>query len=110
MSESRPNTFGPDVVEQMTLRPPHDHIRVVVDRADAPRCGIQVGDWFEVRATRLSTPGKPFCANAIAAVVPVLGAAQGPMPVGDWLERKPWICCPDASENVVMRLERVVEP
>ena len=83
-------------------------VRVVVDRADAPRCAIAVGDWFEVDGSRLSIPsGKPFCPYAMAAVFPVLARRQGDLPVDDWLARKPWICCPDPTENVVMRLDRV---
>jgi uncharacterized repeat protein (TIGR04076 family) len=79
-------------------------VRVIVDRADAPRCDIAVGDYFEVDGSRLSTPNGPFCPYAMAAVFPVLALRQGDLPVDDWLARKPWICCPDASENVVMRL------
>lgn len=85
---------------------PCPRIRVVVERADAPRCSIAVGDSFDVDGSGLSTGGKPFCPFALAAVVPVLGMAQGELPVDDWLVRKPLICCPDARENVVMRLER----
>jgi uncharacterized repeat protein (TIGR04076 family) len=80
-------------------------VRVVVDRADAPKCAIAVGDWFEVDGSRLRTPrGKPFCPYAMSAVFPVLALRQGDLPADDWLARKPWICCPDATENVVMRL------
>lgn len=82
-------------------------VRVVVERADAPRCGTAVGDAFDVDGSGLSTGGRPFCAFALAAVVPVLGMLQGELPADDWLVRKPLICCPDARENVVMRLERL---
>ena len=79
-------------------------VRVIVDRADSPRCHIAVGDYFEVDGSRLSTPNGPFCPYAMAAVFPVLALRQGDLPADDWLARKPWICCPDATENVVMRL------
>ena len=85
-------------------------VRVVVDRADNPRCHIAVGDYFEVDGAELTIPsGKPFCPYAMAAVFPVLGLRQGDLPVDDWLVRKPWICCPDPAENVVMRLDRIEE-
>lgn len=79
-------------------------VRVVVERADAPRCSIAVGDYFEVDGSRLSTPTGPFCPYAMAAVFPVLALRQGDLPADDWLARKPLLCCPDATENVVMRL------
>jgi len=83
-------------------------IRVIVDRADRPRCGIKVGDYFEVHDTALTIPdGKKFCPYALAAVFPVLPLRQIELPANDWLERKPWICCPDPIENVVMRLDRI---
>lgn len=92
----------------MTERLPGcSRVRVVVERADAPRCAIAVGDHFDVDGSGLATGEKPFCAFAMAAVVPVLGMMQGELPADDWLVRKPFICCPDARENVVMRLERL---
>lgn len=87
--------------------PPCPRLRVVVERADAPRCAIAVGDSFEVDGSGLSTNGKPFCGFAMASVIPVLGMMQGELPADDWLVRKPVICCPDARENVVMRLVRL---
>lgn len=83
-------------------------IRVIVDHADRPRCGIKVGDYFEVHDSALTIPdGKKFCPYAMAAVFPVLPLRQIELPANDWLERKPWICCPDPVENVVMRLDRI---
>jgi uncharacterized repeat protein (TIGR04076 family) len=38
-------------------------------------------------------------------VLPVLGMRQNSLPADDWLVRKPYLCCPDATENVVLRLE-----
>lgn len=83
-------------------------IRVVVDRVDRPLCGIKVGDYFEVHDSALTIPsGKKFCPYAMAAVFPVLMRRQMDLPANDWLERKPWISCPDPVENVVMRLDRI---
>ena len=83
-------------------------VRVVVERAWSPSCGLQVGDCFEVEGSRLSLPqGKPFCAYAMLATFGVLDARQADLPEGHWLERKPFICCPDAADGVVLRLERV---
>lgn len=85
-------------------------VRVVVDRAEHPTCPIAVGDRFEVDGSTLRIPsGKPFCAYAMAAVFPVLAMRQGDLAADDWLMRKPWICCPDPDEQVVMRLDRVVD-
>jgi uncharacterized repeat protein (TIGR04076 family) len=84
-------------------------VRVVVDRADNPGCGLRVGDCFEVEGTHVTLPdGKPFCLYAMAAVFPVLGLRMSEQQE-DWLERKPWICCPDPADGVVMRLDRVEE-
>jgi hypothetical protein len=41
------------------------------------------------------------------AVFGVLASRLENLPTDHWLERKPWICCPDVSEGVVMRLDRV---
>jgi hypothetical protein len=40
-------------------------------------------------------------------VLPVLTSRLTELPEDDWLERKPWICCPDPAEGIVMRLDRV---
>lgn len=87
---------------------PEPRVRVVVERAENPRCGLAVGDAFEVEGPALTLPaGKPFCLHAMAAVFPVLGTMAEHLPADHWLERKPYICCPDARDGVVMRLERV---
>ena len=86
-------------------------VRVTVDRVDQPHCGMKVGDSFDVDGSNLTMPtGSSFCIYAMAAVFPVLAMKMGELDPGDWLERKPYIACPDPTENVVMRLERVVEP
>lgn len=83
-------------------------VRVVVDRADNPRCALAVGDYFDVVGSTIEMPqNKPFCAYAIAAVIPVLSSRLSDLPSDDWLERKPWICCPDPRDGVVMRLDRL---
>ncbi|MEU6539937.1 TIGR04076 family protein [Streptomyces sp. NPDC047000] len=92
---------------EQPMLPPAPRVRVVVDRADAPRCGIRTGDWVDVDGPGLSTRGRPFCPLALAAVLPVLGMRQNPLPADDWLVRKPWLTCPDARENVVLRLDVV---
>ena len=90
------------------IEPGARRLRVVVERAAQPACGIAVGDWFEIDGSRLRTPNGPFCPYAIAAVIPVLPLRQVDLPADDWLIRKPYIGCPDARENVVMRI--VAEP
>ncbi len=85
-------------------------VRVVVDRVDQPRSAMRLGDSFEVDGSNLSLPdGASFCIYALAAVFPVLALKLTTLDADDWLERKPWIACPDPTENVVMRLERIVE-
>jgi uncharacterized repeat protein (TIGR04076 family) len=85
------------------------HVRVVVDRVERePRCGLKLGDSFDVVGTRVFVPeGQSFCLAAMAAVFPVLSLRLGELPPGDWLERKPWIRCPDAVDGVVLRLDRL---
>ena len=106
--------MGADIVvsssdeTQEPTGPVEPRVRVVVDRADNPRCGLQLGDYFEVVGPTLTLPtGRPFCLYAMAAVFPVLTSRLTELPEGDWLERKPWICCPDPTEGTVMRLDRV---
>ena len=88
--------------------PSQPHVRVVVDRADNPRCGLQLGDYFDVVGAIVTVPsGKPFCLYAMAAVIPVITSRLTDLPEDDWLERKPWISCPDPAEGIVMRLDRI---
>ena len=60
------------------IEPGARRLRVVVERADQPACGIAVGDWFEIDGSRLRTPNGPFCPYAIAAVIPSHFPAPAP--------------------------------
>ena len=85
-------------------------VRVVVERAFSPSCGLQVGDCFEVAGSSVRLPAdKPFCLYAMNAVIPVLMSRLDDAPTQDWLRRKPFICCPDVADGVVMRLDLVEE-
>lgn len=86
-----------------------ERLRVVVDRADNPPCGLAVGDTFEVVGPNLVTGGRELCSTALAAVAPLVAARQYPLPVDDWLVRKPYFSCPHVADQVVMRLEAVVD-
>ncbi|WP_292815415.1 TIGR04076 family protein [Microbacterium sp.] len=92
------------------ISPGSDRVRVTVERIDKPRGATRVGDWFEVHGSRLILPpGQGFCPYALAAVFPVVVMRQADLPADSWLVRKPWICGPDAEENLVMRVEAVYE-
>lgn len=93
-----------------TISPGSARVRVTVERVDKPRSATKVGDWFEVDGSRLFLPdGQSFCPYALAAVLPVVVMRQGDLPADSWLVRKPWICGPDAQENLVMRVEAVYD-
>lgn len=90
------------------ISPGSERVRVTVERIDEPRGAGRVGDSFEVDGTRLTLPaGGTFCPYALAAVLPVVTMRQGDLPGDSWLVRKPYICGPDARENLVMRVEAV---
>ena len=83
-------------------------MRVTVTRVDRPRGSAKVGDTFEIEGSRLFLPpGQSFCPYALAAVFPIVIMRLGDLPADDWLVRKPYICGPDAAENLVMRVEAV---
>lgn len=85
-------------------------LRVVVERIEGrPVCGLQPGDFFELRnSNELRLPdGKHFCLYALAAVLPLLPAKQRSLPEDDWLEQDSLVACPDPDERLVMRIERV---
>lgn len=84
-------------------------LRVVVESIEGRSvCGLQVGDYFELRnSNELRLPeGRHFCIYALQAVLPLLPAKQRRLPPGDWMERDSLACCPDPDERVVMRIER----
>jgi uncharacterized repeat protein (TIGR04076 family) len=74
-------------------------------------CGMQVGDYFEVRnSDQLSLPsGRPFCYWAIQSVLPLLPAKMRKLPDDDWLEQDSVVCCPDPEEGLLMRIDRIGE-
>ena len=87
-------------------------LRVVVERIEGRSvCGLEVGDYFELRDSSRVTipPGKHFCLYALASVLPLLPAKQRRLPESDWLEQDSLVCCPDPEERVVMRIERLEE-
>ena len=87
-------------------------LRVVVERIEGRSvCGLEVGDYFEVRDSSRVTipPGRHFCLYALASVLPLLPAKQRRLPDSDWLEQDSLVCCPDQEERVVMRIERLAE-
>ena len=87
-------------------------LRVVVERIEGRSvCGLQVGDFFELRnSSRVTIPeGRHFCLYALSAVLPLLPAKQRRLPAEDWLEQDSLVCCPDPEERVVMRIERLDE-
>ena len=72
-------------------------------------CGLEVGDWFEVRdSSRLVLPpGRHFCIFALAAVLPLVPAKQRELSENDWLAADSLVACPDPDERLVMRIERL---
>jgi len=87
------------------VSPGSPRVRCTVVRVDEPR-GMHVGDWFEVHGSRLVIPeGKTISPSALAAVAPVIAMRQGDLPADSWFVRKPFICGPDAKENLVMKVE-----
>ena len=83
-------------------------VRVTVIRIDRPRSARRVGAWFEVHGSRLVIPdGKSVCPYAFAAVSPVIALRQSDLPADHWFVRKPYICGPDAEENLIMKVEAV---
>lgn len=72
-------------------------------------CGMEVGDWFELRnsAQIVLPPGKHFCIYALAAILPILPAKQRELEKNDWLESDNLVSCPDPEEGLIMRIERL---
>lgn len=93
------------------MLPGSERVRVVVEKIDEIRGAGRVGDSFEIDGTALTLPdGGTFCPYALAAVLPVVTMRQSPVPADSWLIRKPWICGPDARENLIMRVEGLDGP
>ncbi|NIV09761.1 MAG: TIGR04076 family protein [Aliifodinibius sp.] len=85
-------------------------IRVTVDSIEGRSvCGLEVGDYFEVReSSQLLLPeGKHFCIFALSAVIPLLPAKMRQLEENDWLEKDFLVACPDPEERLVMRIERI---
>lgn len=85
-------------------------IRVTVDSiAGRSVCGLEIGDYFEVReSSKLIIPGgKHFCIFALSAVIPLLPAKMRLMDENDWLEKDVFVACPDPDERLVMKIERL---
>lgn len=92
------------------ISPGSERVRVTVERVDVPKGAGRVGDSFEVHGSKLILPdGGTFCPYALAAVLPIVVMRQGDLPADSWLVRKPWICGPDAEENLVMRVDAIVD-
>ena len=87
-------------------------LRVTVDLIGGRSvCGLDVGDYFEVReSSKLFIPdGKHFCIYALSAVLPLLPAKQRHLDENDWLERDIFVMCPDPDERLIMRIERIAK-
>lgn len=98
----------PGTEASAAISPGSPWVRATVVRVDGASALMSVGDWFEVRGSRLVIPeGKAICPLAFAAVVPVIGMRQLDLPGDSWLVRKPYICSADAEENIVMKIEAV---
>jgi uncharacterized repeat protein (TIGR04076 family) len=81
--------------------------RLTVVTSENSRCSLNVGDYVEIDGAQLRLPpGGRFCTHALMAALPVLGEFQQDLPDDHWLVRKPYVCCPDAGENVVLQLSR----
>lgn len=90
------------------LSPGSPRIRCTVVRVDVPRSGMVVGDWFEFLGSQLVIPsGRSVSPGAIAAVATVVTLRQSDLPADSWFVRKPYICGPDAEENLVMKIEAI---
>ena len=84
-------------------------LKVVVDRIEGRSvCGMQVGDYFELKnSSELKIPdGKRFCIYALQSVLPFLPAKQRYLADGDWLSNDMEFACPDPEERLIMRVER----
>ncbi len=85
-------------------------VRVTVVRADHPRHGTAVGDFFEVHEHKVVIPpdGR-FDLYLMCAIVPVLREKQETTDPGSWINRKPFLLGPDPEEQIVMRMDAIGE-
>lgn len=84
-------------------------VRATVIRVDKPRSGLEVGDWFEFRGSRLFVPeGRSLPLSILAAVTPLVVIRQTDLPTDHWLVRKPFLCGPDTKENLVLRIDAIL--
>ena len=74
-------------------------------------CGLEIGDYFEVRNSNqvFIPPGHHFCMYAMASVLPLLPAKQRQLDENDWMSADNRVACPDPDERVVMKIQRVGE-
>lgn len=72
-------------------------------------CGLEVGDYFEVRDSSrvIIPPARHFCMYAMAAVLPLIPAKQRRLDEDDWLASDQLVACPDPDEGVIMKIERI---
>ena len=88
------------------VSPGSPRVRCTVVRVDRPTSGMHVGDWFEFHGSQLVIPrGTTVSVGALSAVAPVVVLRQMDLPADNWFVRKPYICGPDAQENLIMKVE-----
>ncbi len=88
------------------------HVRVTVVRADRPRRGTTVGDYFEIRGRgeRIVIPeGTSFDIALMCSIIPVLREKQTTTDPASWIHRKPYLLGPDPEEQIVMRMDLIGE-
>ncbi len=85
-------------------------LRITVVRADRPRRGTRVGDYFEMRGRGekvVIPPGRSFDISLMCAVIPILREKQTAADPTSWIHRKPYLLGPDPEEQVVLRLDLI---
>lgn len=83
------------------------HARVTVIRADHPRHGTKVGDYFEIRGrgSQIFVPESGFDISLMCSIIPILREKQTTDDPGSWINRKPYLLGPDPEEQIVMRID-----
>jgi uncharacterized repeat protein (TIGR04076 family) len=90
--------------------PAVSHVRVTVVRADNPKRGTRVGDYFEIggRGERVIVPeGKSFDISLMCSIIPILREKQTETDPQSWIHRKPYLLGPDPEEQIVMRMDLI---